>query len=126
MDWSNKTVIIAEDELTNYFLLVEYLEITGIKVLHAKNGLEVFEIIEHTLPDIILLDIKMPYMTGYEVLEKLRPMHPNLPIIAQTAYAMPSDKKKIMDLGCNDYMSKPVQEEILFEKMSLFLNSDSI
>lgn len=122
IDWSNKVVLIAEDEFTNFHLLAEYLEITGINILHARNGLEVFKILETNTPDILLLDIKMPFMDGYEVLEKLRQTNNKLPIIAQTAYAMPSDRKKIFDLGCNDYIAKPITEEILIDKMSTFLN----
>lgn len=121
MDWSKKSVLIAEDEDTNYLLLVEYLEPTGIEIIRAINGYEVLEICNKMLPDLILMDMKMPVMTGFEATMKIRKSFGDVPIIAQTAYAMIGDKDKILAAGCNDYISKPIIEEILISKMkSLF------
>lgn len=123
MDWRNKSVIIAEDEDTNYLLLVEYLEPTGIEIIRATNGCEVLEICNRTLPDLILMDIKMPIMTGFEATIKIRENFGDVPIIAQTAYAMVGDKDKILAAGCNDYISKPIVEEILLEKIKDVFNA---
>jgi two-component system, cell cycle response regulator DivK len=123
MDWSSKAVLIAEDEDTNYLLLVEFLEPTGIKIIRASNGFEVLEACNKNLPDIILMDMKMPLMTGYEAVSKIREFNTRLPIIAQTAYAMIGDKDKILTIGCNDYLSKPIDEDTLIDMMQKYLGS---
>lgn len=122
MDWSRKSVIIAEDEDTNYLLLVEYLEPTGIEIIRANNGYEVLEMFNKNLPDLILMDMKMPLMTGYEATIRIRESNQIVPIIAQTAYAMLGDKDKILAAGCNDYISKPIIEEILINKIKNVFN----
>lgn len=123
MEWATKRVLIAEDEDLNYMLLTEFLEPTGIQISRAKNGLEFLEIFKDYNPDIILLDLKMPHMNGYEVMEKLKELNNEIPVIVQTAYAMKSDIIKIKEAGCSDYISKPIEFEILIEKMGKFLNN---
>ncbi len=122
MDWSEKKILIAEDEETNFLLLVEYLEPTSIQIFRAKNGLEVFEILKDTLPDLILLDIKMPKLTGFEVIIKLRALNITIPVIAQTAYTMVGDREKILTSGFDDYIPKPIDEDLLLTKMEKYLN----
>ena len=123
MDWSDKSVLIAEDEGTNFLLLVEFLEPTGIKIVRARNGIDVLEICSRVLPDLdlILMDMKMPGMTGYEATRKIREFDTKIPIIAQTAYAMMGDKEKILSAGCNDYVAKPIDENELIGKMQMYL-----
>jgi CheY-like chemotaxis protein len=122
MDWSDKTVIVAEDEDANFLLLTEYLEPTEIQIIHASDGHELLELLKKDEPDIILLDMKMPKMSGFEVISKIRQLNKSVPIIAQTAYTMIGDKDKIIKAGCNDYISKPIEENKLIEKMSQYLN----
>jgi CheY-like chemotaxis protein len=121
MNWENKTILIAEDEDANYYLLQEYLEPTGISIHRAINGLEVLNFIKDNNPDIILLDIKMPIMSGFEVAKRIRSSNNNVPIIAQTAYSMMGDKEIIISVGCNDYISKPIEEEVLIDKIKQYL-----
>ncbi len=123
MDWSHKKVLIAEDEITNYILLQEYLEPTGIQLFHAVSGRMVLEILENITPDLILLDMKMPEISGFELVKKLREAKNQIPIIAQTAYSMKGDKEKFISAGCDDYISKPISEDILLEKMRFWFNS---
>jgi CheY-like chemotaxis protein len=123
MDWSDKSVLIAEDEGTNFLLLVEFLEPTGIKIVRARNGADVLEIYNKALPDLILMDMKMPVMTGYEATRKIREFDTKIPIIAQTAYAMIGDKEKILAAGCNDYVAKPIDEDELIGKMQMYLGN---
>jgi len=117
MDWTNKSVLIAEDEDTNFMLLEEYLEPTGIRIFRAYNGLEVMSIFNQHKLDLILMDMKMPLMTGYEAVIKIRESNKKIPIIAQTAYAMLGDKDKILEVGCNDYIAKPIIEDVLLNKI---------
>lgn len=120
MNWSDKSILIAEDEDTNYMLLSEYLEPTGAKIFRARNGLEVIELYNKNAIDLLLLDMKMPMMSGFEALQKIRENDEKLPIIAQTAYAMAGDKERIILAGCNDYISKPIKENVLFDKINAF------
>lgn len=122
MNWTDKKLLIAEDEETNFLLLFEYLEPTGIQIIRATNGLEVLEILKNIMPDIILLDIKMPKLNGFELIAKLRNLKIDVPIIAQTAYTMVGDKEKILLSGFDDYIPKPIDEELLLAKIGKYLN----
>jgi len=121
MEWREKSVLIAEDEDTNFMLLVEYLESTGIQIHRASNGKQAVDFCLNNKPDIILMDMKMPVMTGYEAVSKLRSMNISIPVLAQTAYTMMGDKEKILQSGCDDYLAKPIEEELLILKMSKYL-----
>jgi len=121
-DWSDKTVLIAEDVDDNYLFLKTFLRKTKINVLWAKDGKETIDICrENDNIDIILMDIRMPFIDGYEATRKIKEFRPNLPIIAQTAYALNSDYQKVFDAGCDEYITKPILGKILFQKMKKFL-----
>ncbi len=117
-DWSNFTILIAEDEEANYFYLQEILSNTKAKLIHAKNGLEAIELFNgNALIDLVLMDIKMPKMDGYEATRKIKELNPNIHVIAQTAYAMADDKKKAFLAGCDGYISKPIDKKTLMDEM---------
>ncbi len=121
-DWSEKTVLIAEDVDDNYLFLKTFLRKTKIKVLWAKDGMEAIEKCKNDENiDLVLMDIRMPFIDGYEATRKIKEFRPNLPIIAQTAYALNSDYQKVYDAGCDEYITKPILGKILFQKMSRFL-----
>lgn len=121
-DWSDKTVLIAEDVDDNYLFLKTFLRKTKINVLWAKDGKETIDICrENDNIDVILMDIRMPFIDGYEATRKIKGFRPNLPIIAQTAYALNSDYQKVFDAGCDEYITKPILGKILFQKMKKFL-----
>ena len=118
----NYTILIAEDEDVNYLFLEEALKDEGLKILRAKNGLETLKMLRKNRKiGLVLLDIKMPEMDGYETVRKIKEEQPKLPVIAQTAYAMAKDKDKILSAGCDEYISKPIQLEELFQKINQFL-----
>lgn len=121
MDWSSKSAIIAEDEDANFLLLAEYLEATGITIYRATNGFELLALLKTIVPEIILMDIKMPFMDGYEATLAIRKHFPDLPIIAQTAHAMAADILKIKEVGCSDYVIKPFSENQLLEMIEKYL-----
>lgn len=121
-DWSDKTVLIAEDVDDNYLFLKTFLRKTNINVLWAKDGKEAVKMCQfENKIDLVLMDIRMPYMDGYEATRQIKSIRPELPIIAQTAYALNSDSQKIYDSGCDEYITKPILGRILFQKMSKFL-----
>jgi CheY-like chemotaxis protein len=68
------------------------------------------------------MDIKMPVMNGYEAISEIKKINPDIPIIAQTAYALSGEKEKILNAGCNDYLSKPIMGKVLLEKINKYIN----
>ena len=122
-NWNDKTILIVEDEFSNFYFLSEILSLTGAKIIHALNGKESVNICsQHKNIDLILMDIKMPEMNGYEATFLIKKMKPDLPIIAQTAYAFSDDFQKSLEAGCDDYISKPIVKELLIEKLAVYLN----
>lgn len=117
-------VLIAEDNAVNRELLRELLETGGYEVLEACDGQEALQMIEHSQPDIFLLDIGMPVLDGFGVIRKIRenPCLAAMPILAITAYAMQGDRQKIMKAGFNGYLSKPVDARSLAEELKRLLS----
>lgn len=122
LDWHARTILIAEDEEINFIYLTEALSETKINIVRAMNGLEVVDIVKSN-PNIelILMDIKMPEMNGYEATSIVKQMKPQVPVIAQTAYAMASDRENALSAGCDDYISKPVKKEKLLSIIQEYL-----
>lgn len=113
-----KILLIAEDEDSNFILLEELLSNTNIRILRAVNGVEAVEICKSRQNiDLILMDLKMPVMDGYEATKQIKGFSPNIPIIAQTAYTNVKDRNKAFDCGCSDFISKPYKIERLLSKI---------
>jgi two-component system, cell cycle response regulator DivK len=121
-NWSDYTVLVAEDEDTNFVYLQTALAKTNINVIRAKNGKEAVDTVR-TNPyiDIILMDIKMPEMNGLEATRSIKSFRKDIPIIAQTAFAMDEDKRNCEAIGCDDFLAKPIRYKILIEALSKFL-----
>ncbi|MBI5218598.1 MAG: PAS domain S-box protein [Bacteroidia bacterium] len=114
-NWSNKTILIVEDEYSNYLYLLELLKPSGSKVIHARNGQEAVDICQSDIAvDLALMDIRMPEMTGFDATEKILLHRPGLPVIAQTAYAFSEDKEKCIAAGCIDCLAKPIKKADLY------------
>lgn len=124
LNWNSKTILIAEDEDSNYRYLEMVLSKTKAKVVWAKDGIEAIKLCEQYNPDLILMDIKMPNMDGFEATRKIKKIHPEIPIIAQTAFAMENDERLSLEAGCNYYISKPIKPIKLLEVLSTFLMND--
>ncbi len=120
-NWENKVVVIAEDEQINYLFLKAVLKSTKATIIWTKTGRETIDICNSEKIDIILMDIKMPDLNGLEATIEIKKVFPNLPIIAQTAYALEEDEEASMNAGCNDYISKPIRPEHLLMLMSKYL-----
>jgi CheY-like chemotaxis protein len=123
--YSNQPVLlIAEDDETSFMLLKAYLSKGNYKILRAVNGKQSIELLEKN-PDIslILMDLKMPVMDGYEATREIKKSHPGIPIIAQTAYALSGDNQKAIEAGCDDYVTKPINKEELLDKIERTLKN---
>lgn len=113
------TLLIAEDNESNFILIRTLLK--EYNLLHAWNGQEAVEMYHKHHPDLILMDLKMPVMTGYEATAEIRKTDPNIPIIAVTAFAFAEDERQVKQSGFNDYASKPVNAEKLKQIISRYL-----
>lgn len=119
----NLKVLIVEDDLTSELLLTTFLEKYSKEILKAKNGREAIQICRKNSDiDLILMDIHMAEMDGYETTKKIREFNSDVIIIAETAFALSGDKEKSIDAGCNDYISKPINQEVLIELIKLYIN----
>ena len=120
--WENKKILIVEDDLLSFDYLKEILKETRAIILHAKDGqCAIKHCKENNDIDLVLMDIQLPGLDGNTATKEIRKFNQEIPIIAQTAYAMKEEKNKILEAGCNDYVSKPINEKILFSKISYFL-----
>ncbi len=117
-----KKILIVEDVEMNRDLLVQLLE-DNYELVEAKDGLEGLEMITSESPDLVLLDISLPEMDGYEVTRAVRADEAisQVPIIAVTAHAMAGDEDRALEAGCNDYLTKPIDEEELWAKVEALL-----
>jgi CheY-like chemotaxis protein len=115
-----KTILIVEDTELNIDLLVQLLE-DDYHLLIAKDGAEGVRIAQQTNPDLILMDISLPVMNGYEATRQIRATMPSTPIIGLSAHAMQGDEDRAKEAGCNDYLTKPVDEDLLMKKINKYL-----
>ena len=117
----NQSILVAEDEFANYLLLSEILGDLDINVIHAKDGEEAIEVVKTKNISLALIDIKMPKVNGYEAVIEIKKIRPELPVVAQTAFATFEDRDKILGAGFDDYLPKPIQNEALYEIVKKYL-----
>ena len=122
-DWRKKSILIAEDEKNNFIYLSEIIKRTGAQVIEAKNGLEAVEVVKaNPKLSLVLMDILMPELDGYEASKRIKSIRPGLPIIAQTAFTMQQkQKEKSLKAGCDAYIYKPYEPTELLELISNFI-----
>jgi CheY-like chemotaxis protein len=121
-----KTILIVEDVEFNLDLLVQLLE-DDYAILTASDGAAGIELAERAHPDLILMDLSLPVIDGWEATRRLKAhatLH-HIPIIALTAHAMSGDEEKARAAGCDDYLSKPIDEDLLFTKLRALLGDGS-
>jgi PAS domain S-box-containing protein len=120
-------ILIAEDDEISGKLLIQTIKKFGKEILKAKTGIGAVEIC-HNNPDIdlVLMDIQMPVMDGYEATKKIRKFNKDVIIIAQTAYALTGDKEKAITAGCNDYISKPVKKDELMAMLYKYFKEEEV
>jgi CheY-like chemotaxis protein len=116
-----RKILIVEDEESNYELLKAMLRKTEFEIFWAQNGIQAIELCDKFPFTIILMDIKMPEMNGYDAIKILRNKGIETPIIAQTAYARIEDESTSLKMGFNGYISKPIDRKKLFELINRFI-----
>jgi two-component system cell cycle response regulator DivK len=121
----SKTVLIVEDNELNMKLFNDLLETRGCRIVQTRNGVEAVKLARETRPDLILMDIQLPGLDGYEVTRRIKadPALRAIPVIAVTSFAMKGDEEKILQGGCEAYLSKPISVAKFFETVDQFLGA---
>ena len=114
-------ILIIDDDKHTRFLLYEFLMMNNFNVFQAKNGLEGLDMLEKEKIDLVIVDIMMPMMDGYEFTKELRSYNPSLPVLMISAKQLPQDRKKGFMAGIDDYMSKPIDHEELILHINALL-----
>ena len=119
-----KTVLIVEDNELNMKLFHDLLEAHGYQTLEARNGPEAAALVARHRPDLILMDIQLPGVSGLQITRELKdnPDYASIPVIAVTAFAMKGDEERIRAGGCEDYISKPISVAGFLEKVKRYLD----
>jgi len=121
-NWTGKTILIAEDENSNFEVLKAVINRTNIKIIRAFNGEEAVAMVKKVAEiDLVLMDIRMPKLNGYDATIQIKSYKPDLPVVSITAYAMSEDESKSLNAGCDLYISKPVRPGKLLSLLNDFL-----
>lgn len=122
-NWKNRVVLVVEDDLVNYQFIEALLEKTQVQLLHAENGYQALELCKTINKiDLILMDIKLPEVNGYEITREIKSFRKDIPIIAQTAFSLNEVKDRCLESGCNDIIIKPVDIDIFMSKLNKYLS----
>jgi signal transduction histidine kinase len=116
-----QTILVAEDDEFNFIYINILLKHDLFKILHAQNGVEAVEFCQ-THPEIVLvlMDLKMPVMDGFEATRQIKLLRNNLPVIAVTAYSGTEDQQRALEAGCDDLITKPLKKDFLYKKLEEF------
>ncbi|MEZ5070445.1 MAG: response regulator [Bacteroidales bacterium] len=123
VDLSPYQIYVAEDSFESFRLMESILESFGGKPIQAANGKELLDLIEAKVPDLVFLDINMPVLNGFDALKIIRSRHYSFPVIVQSAYASPEERKRICAAGCDGYLPKPINPDSLIQEILLQLCS---
>lgn len=119
-----QTILVAEDDQASFYYLEVILKKENFNVIYAANGQEAVNLyFDNPNIDLILMDIKMPILNGYEATKQIRAIDTMIPIIAQTAHALPEDVEMAINAGCNDCVTKPIKKKILIDKIKIYMEN---
>lgn len=123
VNFSEKTILIAEDDEFNYIVLDEFLKESKINIIRANNGIEAIDLYKKYIGiiDLVLMDIQMPILNGYEASKQIIKINKNAIIIAQTAFALSNEKDETIEAGCVDYITKPIDADALIKLLIKYL-----
>jgi len=121
-DQASFYLLVAEDDKNNMLYIKDLLEFEQILILEANTGAMAVDLVKtHPEINLVLMDLKMPEMDGFEATRQIKFLRPELPVIAQTAYSFPEEKEKAEQAGCDDYLSKPIKKMVLLKKIHQFI-----
>ena len=121
-NWTGKKILIVEDDISSTFFLKEVLEETGVELEFATDGITALNYCQDDRSiNLVLMDIQIPFLNGFETTIKIKNIRPDLPVIAQTAYAFLDDREKSLQAGCDDYISKPIDPFELVDRLNRYM-----
>lgn len=120
-NWNRKTILVVDDDYSSRILIEGILDFTQVNIEYADNGLQAVNICKTSKIDLVLMDLRMPIMDGFKATKLIRGFLPNLPIIAVSACAFITDRERCKEVGCTDYISKPIEISCLIEKIASYL-----
>jgi two-component system cell cycle response regulator DivK len=121
-NWAGYTILIVEDNYMSFRLIQLLLKKNLVNILHADNGQKAIDMVnKHPEINLVLMDILLPVMNGFEATRVIKKMRPNLPVIAQTANTMDDDRHQCFDSGCTDYITKPIVFATLLEMINNYI-----
>ncbi len=118
-----KKILVVEDNENNLYMMKFMLEENGYQVIEAADGVEGVKLAASEKPDLILMDMQLPLLDGYEATKQIKANQEinNIPIIAVTSYAMVGDREKTLNAGCNGYIEKPINPETFLDELNKYL-----
>jgi two-component system cell cycle response regulator DivK len=120
-----KKILIVDDEEVNWLLMKNVLEDTQATVSWARVGQEAIDLVSAGEQyDLILMDMKMPVLDGFETTTQIKKINRKITIIAQTAFALPNEKNKCLEAGCDDYLTKPISMNELYKMINKYLKKN--
>lgn len=122
MTWK---ILLVDDDPDNIYVFTHILKRAGYEIITAINGVEAVKLAKSESPDLILMDMQLPLMSGYEATKEIRKVA-DIPIIALTASVMHSDREKAMKAGCAEYLCKPVELHDFLKKINNFFEERSL
>jgi CheY-like chemotaxis protein len=126
IDLTGVTILVVEDIDTNYFYISALLEKLNAIVIRALNGRRAVEMCSSNPSiKIVLMDIDLPIMNGYEATAAIKQLRPELPVVAQTALAMSGEKERCIEAGCDEYLAKPIRKDDIIKVISKFFQDQS-
>ncbi len=122
----SKRILVVEDQEDNRAILRDLLQSVGYELIEAVNGEEALSMAVEHMPDLILMDIQLPVVDGYEATRRIKaePALQGIPVIAVTSYALSGDEEKAREAGCDDYVTKPFSPRDLLAKVQAYLPAD--
>jgi CheY-like chemotaxis protein len=122
-DFTGKKVLVVEDNLISFKLMMAVLSQVNVEVVHALNGRDAIELCKEGQPfDLVLMDMQMPEVNGFDATREIKQMHPDLPVIATTANTYFEDEVACREAGCDAFLTKPLKFRQLFEQMQMFFD----
>lgn len=122
-NWESKTILIVEDDEISMEFLSELLGPSRVNIVSAIDGQQAVDLFkESAVIDLVLMDVRLPILNGREAMKEIKKVRPDIPVIAQTAFAMSGDKEKYIESGFDDYISKPIIMDEILRKISFFFD----
>ena len=122
-NWEGKVILIVEDDYPSYMFLHTIITYARGNTVHIQNGIDAIEYCKENNIDLILMDIQLPGISGFEATSEIKKFKPALPIVAQTAFALKGERERSLDAGCDDYITKPIDKNNLVLLIDKYLNN---